>query len=36
VTALFDLLRLMIQVGLRVFFSAQRVSWRLHLPRLCE
>ena len=35
-TALFDLLRLMIQVGLRVFSSAQRVTSRLHLPRLCE
>jgi hypothetical protein len=32
-TALFDLLRLM-QVGLRVFSSAQRVTWRLHLRRL--
>ena len=35
-TALFDLLSLMIQVGRRVFSSAQRVTWRLHLPRLCE
>ena len=31
-----DLLRLMIQVRLPVFSSVQRVTWRLHLTRLCE